>query len=611
MTEHWQLRVEDARSVYVADLSGPAEIGRQQNKDEKHPAHFPIKDGWRVVIAPLEEITISRRHLEVRPLPDGRFHLSNKSANQVIGLPSNQELEPGGTFKVSLPVALRVGNKTVRLQIVEEEENLASLPMATMAPGSLSLMAGVQATFAARSKSQGVGMETEHLMEWLQAFLGLLHSAAGSEDFYVKAARALVDLVKLDSGRVLFHAGGQWQEKAAQACSPPQQKQPQQEWRPSSRVLAGVLQEKKTFWQVPDARAGASTTGLDAVVAAPILDRTGQVIGALYGERRLDNVLRGNRPLSMLDAMLVEVLASGVAAGLARVEQEQAALRARLQMEQYFGPGKAAKLVDHPELLVGKDTSVSVLFCDIRAFSRISERLGPAQTVRWIGDVMSVLSHCVLKHDGVVVDYIGDELMAMWGAPEDQPDHATLACRTALAMYSCLPGLNEKWQATLGEPLNLGIGVNSGIAQVGNVGSDIKFKYGALGNTVNLASRVQGATKHLKARLLITEATQSYLDAAFHTRQLCQVRVVNIAQPVTLFELVEPNNDSWAGLKQGYEEALAAFYKAEFRRTCQILGRLILDHPYDGPALLLLSRAVACLVEEPNPFDPVMVLQGK
>ena len=94
----------------------------------------------------------------------------------------------------------------------------------------------------------------------------------------------------------------------------------------------------------------------------------------------------------MLDAMLVEVLAGGVAAGLARVEQEQAALRARLQMEQYFGPGKAAKLVDHPELLVGRDTSVSVLFCDIRGFSRISEKLGPARTVEWIGDVMSVLS---------------------------------------------------------------------------------------------------------------------------------------------------------------------------------------------------------------------------
>src|SRR5207248_3044278 len=108
------------------------------------------------------------------------------------------------------------------------------------------------------------------------------------------------------------------------------------------------------------------------------------------------------------------------------------------------------------------------------------------------------LCEIVLDHEGVVVDQIGDELMVMWGAPEVQPNHAVLACRAALAMFECLPSLNERWLSIIGEPIKLGIGINSGIAQVGNVGSKIKFKYGALGNTVNLASRVQGATKHVK-----------------------------------------------------------------------------------------------------------------
>src|SRR5437762_9902858 len=130
--------------------------------------------------------------------------------------------------------------------------------------------------------------------------------------------------------------------------------------------------------------------------------------------------------------------------------------------------------------------------------------------------------------------------MALWGAPDDQPEHARRACQAALAMFESLPQMNERWQPTLQEPLALGIGVNSGSAQVGNVGSRIKFKYGALGNTVNLASRVQGATKHMKAGLLITEATRALLDDGYATRRLCQVRVVNIEQPVTLFELVPP-----------------------------------------------------------------------
>jgi adenylate cyclase len=605
MNDCWQLRVFDNERVYVAELTGPAEIGRQQSRDETQPAHKKVNDVWRVVIAPLDEVTISRRHLEVKPLPDGRFLLANKSANQVVGLPDSQELQPGASCQMSAPVMIRLGSKTLRLQVPEEDPPLASLPMATLAPGSNSLISSVvQATIG---KSGGPAIEAGQLTAWIQAFLGLLQSAAGTEDFYVQAARALVDLVKLDSGRVLFRVGQSWQEKTVQALS---RSGGDSAWRPSSRVMMNVLREKKTFWQVPDAGAGASTRGIDAVVAAPILDRKGEIIGALYGERRQSGA-QGQPPISPLEAMLVEVLASGVAAGLARVEQEQAAMRARLQMEQFFGKRLATKLENHPELLEGRDTDISVLFCDIRGFSRISERLGPARTVEWVGEVMGDLSQCVQEHEGVVIDFIGDELMAIWSAPEHQPDHAVRACRTALAMFASLPRLHERWQEILQGPFQLGIGINSGTAQVGNVGSKIRLKYGAMGNNVNLASRVQGATKHLKTSLLITDATRAGLDDQFHTRRLCQVRVVNIAQPVTLFELVAPNNESWAGLKLGYEQALDEFTKGEFRQACRILGRLILDHPNDGPALLLLSRAVACLVEEPNPFDPVMVLGGK
>src|SRR5206468_8312824 len=165
--------------------------------------------------------------------------------------------------------------------------------------------------------------------------------------------------------------------------------------------------------------------------------------------------------------------------------------------------------------------------------------------VEWIGDVMGSLSDCVLEQRGVLVDYIGDELLAMWGAPEEQADHARLACLAALDMFNLLPKLNERWQEKLGEPMSLGIGVNTGIARVGNTGSRHKFKYGPLGNTVNLASRVQGATKYLKCPLLMTEWTQARLDETFRVRKLCQVRVVNIKQEVDLYELVPENAPNW------------------------------------------------------------------
>ncbi|MBI2804922.1 MAG: adenylate/guanylate cyclase domain-containing protein [Planctomycetes bacterium] len=602
MNDHWQLRVYDSGHLYVADLSGAADIGRQQTKEETQPSHVRTKDGWRVVIAPMEDISISRQHLGVEPLADGRFLLTNKSAKLLVSLPNNQDLAPGESSKVALPVVVRVGRKMLRLQPFQEDELLKSLPLATLAPGSDSPLPGLRVNFGQRGAE---GMDADQLLAWIQAFLGLLQSAAGSEDFYAKAAAALVDLVKLDSGRVVFRAAEKWVERAVHLST---QKKSLAEWRPSTRILNNVAREKKTFWQVPE--LGSSTVGLDAVVAAPILDRKGEVIGALYGERRVTGIEVGE-PLTQVEALLVEVLATGVAAGLARVEQEQAALRTRTQMEQFFTPELAAELADHPELLVGRETEVTVLFCDIRGFSRITEKLGPAKTVELMSDVMSVLTQCVRDFNGVVVDYVGDEIMAMWGAPKDQPDHPTRACRAALAMFESLPLLNERWHATTVEPLTFGIGISSGFAQVGNVGSRIKFKYGALGNTVNLGSRVQGATKHLKSSLLITGATQARLDASFATRRLCQVRVVNIEQPITLHELVPLSKPNREVLKKEYEQALEEFNHGEFRQACRILGRLILDHPNDGPALILLSRAVACLVEKPNPFDPVMTLDGK
>jgi adenylate cyclase len=388
---------------------------------------------------------------------------------------------------------------------------------------------------------------------------------------------------------------------------------PEKNWQPSRHILNQVRQEKKTSWQAPEMAAASTRSlyGVKAVVAAPILDRRGDVIGVVYGDRRREGMWMTSPAVSRLDAMLVELIATGVAAGLARLQQEKAALTARIQFEQFFTAELARQLEAQPDLLEGRDAEVTILFCDIRGFSRFSERLGPARTVAWIRDVMGVLSDCVLSHRGVVVDYIGDEVMAMWGAPEQQPDHAKLACSAALVMHDQLPKLNERWQAFLGEPMGLGIGMNSGVARVGNTGSERKFKYGPLGNTVNLASRVQGANKYLKTKLLITGSVQAQLGPGFDVRQLCRARVVNIAEPVNLYELVGQGTAVWKDLKTGYEEALSHYESKEFRPAARILGRLCTEHPHDGPALFLMSQAVRCMVEEPAVFDPVWVLPGK
>jgi adenylate cyclase len=290
---------------------------------------------------------------------------------------------------------------------------------------------------------------------------------------------------------------------------------------------------------------------------------------------------------------------------------EKKRLRER-EFGQFFTPELARHFVRHPELLKqGREADVTILFCDVRGFSRISERLGPDDMVRWLSDVMGTLSECVIQHRGVLVDYIGDELMAMWGAPEEQPNHAELACHAAIDILNTLPELNDRWQHLVPDGTEVSIGINSGNARVGNTGSDRKFKYGALGDTVNLASRVQGATKYLRTPLLVTSSTHDRLGDQFKCRRLCHVRVVNIDRPVELYEIVPSGETVNPQSTQRYERALAEFEEKNLFQAASLLGELLGEDPRDGPSLLLMSRIVDALVLQSEDFDPIWELPGK
>jgi adenylate cyclase len=496
-----------------------------------------------------------------------------------------------------------MGEKSLRIERPAPEEPLfSSLAEATRPPGQLDKDS---ARFATLRLAASGAVAMEEVIRWLETALEVMQSAANSSDFFAKAAEAVVELVGLDSAIVLLLQDDAWKSVATHSGARLVGSEARQ---PSQRILNRVRDEKRTFWQLqtPSLQEDASLTGIQAVVAAPILDRDGRVIGALYGDRQA-RFPASSSSITKLDAMLVELLARGVASGLARLDQEKALVR----LEQFFTPDLAHQLVTRPELLEGRDAHVTVLFCDIRSFSAITERLGPAKTVEWIGNVMEIMSDCVLAHGGVVVDYIGDELMAMWGMPQEQPNHAELACSAALDMLGQLPKLNQCWQPVLGQPMDLGIGINSGLSRVGNTGSSRKLKYGPLGKGVNLASRVQGATKYLRVKVLVTGDTRAQLGAQFQTRRLCKVRVVNMAEPAELYEVRPPNNPEWLELERGYRKALESFERRDFPVVVQSLGNLLQAFPEDGPSLVLLSRAVNGMVQPSADFDLVWELPGK
>ncbi len=572
--------------VYSIDAEGPVLLGRQKGSDEQLYSKTKEDGGWRFVVARLDEDTVSREHALIEPLDTGRVRVTNLSRKSAVRVGNQPELGPGQACELALPAALNLGRKQVRLR--EAPEPLQTLAEATRPPGeagppSIALPTLVQSRY---------GLDDESVFRWLQEAVEILHSAAGSSDFFAKAARAVVEMAGLDTGRILLLDKGEWR---ARSLYTPRCK-PDDRWRPSQRVLDRVLQDRRTFWHLP-AASGASSAAdgswlrLQSVVAAPILSQQREVIGVAYGES-----FRGAGPgqsISRLEAMLAELVAGVVAVGLARIEQEEKALRASILFGQFFTASLSEQLIAQPDLLEGRDCEVTILFSDIRGFSRVSERLEPSRTVAWVRHVMGVLSDCVLAQGGVLVDYIGDEVMAMWGAPVQQPDHARLACKAALEMLARLPELNERWEEVLGEPMHLGIGLNTGVAHVGNTGSHCKFKYGPLGNTVNLASRVQGATKYFKTSLVVTEATYAQLEPGVHVRRLCKVKAVNIGEPVTLYEVAPPGHPNWGAFRAEYERALEAFERRQYAQAGAVLGPLLLQYPEDGPSHLLLSKALA------------------
>jgi adenylate cyclase len=488
------------------------------------------------------------------------------------------------------------------LEADRNEPDFGWLAEATLPPGGM-----IQPTRFPSLHGVEPNQAGKLLLRWLRSSTSVFHSAAGSADFFERTAKAVVDIVGLDCCRVLLLEGDEWRVEAEYIA---RSDIPGVEVAPSRRVLDSVRCQARTFWELPRASMESmqSLAGVAAVVASPILDGQGQVVGAVYGSRHGAGLEGG---ITELAATLVEVLACGVAAGLARIEQEQAAARARVQFEQFFTPELSRELAAHPDLLNGRDAEIAVLFCDIRDFSSISERLGPTKTVEWVGAVMDRLSGCVRRHSGVLVDYIGDALMAMWGAPEPQERHSQLACLAALDMLAAVPQLNRIWKDTLGQPIELSIGINTGPARVGNVGSRYKFKYGPLGNSVNVASRVQGATKYLRCPVLVTGGTEAGLSEDFARRRLCRIRVVHVTKPVDVYELAPPGQPNWLELKQDYERALELFESRAFTPAAQVTGNLLGKHPEDGPSLLLLSRAVNAMVETPADFDPVWELPGK
>ncbi|MCK6548088.1 adenylate/guanylate cyclase domain-containing protein [Myxococcota bacterium] len=241
--------------------------------------------------------------------------------------------------------------------------------------------------------------------------------------------------------------------------------------------------------------------------------------------------------------------------------------KTRRAFGQYLAPAVMEQVLTHPEeylKLGGRRYEATVLFSDIRGFTTISEALSPEELGTLLNRYMTPMTDLVFAHGGTLDKYIGDAVMAFWGAPIEQSDHALRACRTALDMIAKVAELNKEFEAAGLPRIAIGIGLSSGPMTIGNMGSDDHFSYTALGDRVNLGARLEGQTKDYGVDILISDACFQLVKDVMLCRELGALRVKGKFEPVKIYELVGERSKSEhrVAFVETFHESLA-LYRAQ------------------------------------------------
>jgi adenylate cyclase len=301
--------------------------------------------------------------------------------------------------------------------------------------------------------------------------------------------------------------------------------------------------------------------------------------------------------------------------------EEKEKRRVRSAFGQYLSPEVIRRLLVNPRLVEPKKTDITVMFSDIRGFTTISEKLDAQDLANFLNQYLSDMTGLVFENHGTLDKYIGDAVMAFWGAPFEEPGHAGRACNTALKMMERVREMQKKWQAEGKPHLDIGIGLNTGVASVGNMGSALRYGYTALGDTVNLSSRLEGLNKDYGTHILVNETTYSAAkDDGFLFRELDLIRVKGKLQPVTIYELIgHAAENSVYGTPDEVRQRVDLFHQAHelYRKRrwedAQKFFQTILDKwPDDGPSRTYWKRCQDYLFDEPpSGWDGVFTMTHK
>ena len=341
-----------------------------------------------------------------------------------------------------------------------------------------------------------------------------------------------------------------------------------------------------------------------AYLAAALLWTFGAVLAFTYSPLALP----------LIEPLLAGVVSLGATTGFRFLVADKDRRFLHKTFGLYLAPSVIEKMVtaNEPPALGGEIRNVTVFFSDLAGFSSISEVLTPPDLVKFMNQYFSAMTDIIQEHGGLVEKYIGDAIFAVFGAPYDDPDHAGNAVSAALRCRERLHRLNiepAEWQRFT---LRQRIGLNTGDALVGNVGSRQRFNYTATGDTVNIASRLEGANKYFGTEIMAAKSTFERAAKNFAWRELDTARVQGRDEPVSIYEPLARHGEETPEQKvvtAAYAHALACWRRRDFVRCAEALAPVAAA---DAPSTILLQRAKKFLAHPPAPdWDAVNTLEGK
>jgi len=279
--------------------------------------------------------------------------------------------------------------------------------------------------------------------------------------------------------------------------------------------------------------------------------------------------------------------------------------------KQYLSPAVIEELIQHPENLKlgGERRMLSIFFSDLEGFTGISEGLEPEVLTALLNDYLTAMTDIIQEEGGTVDKYEGDAIIAFWNAPLLQPDHARRCVSAAMRCQSRLSEMRPMFRERIGRELRMRIGINSGPAIVGNMGSHTRFDYTMIGDAVNLAARLEGINKQFGTYTMISQSTVEQMEGAFPVRELSRVAVVGRKEPVVVYEPLLPEEiERGKDRLARFSEGLALFYKGDFSQAEAVFSGLV---DVDPVAHAYLAKSRILIDQPPEEWRGVWVITTK